>query len=128
MGTQQLLLIGLGIMVVGIAIALANNIFDSNAESSLQDQVAMESYHLATLATQYFHKPSEFGGGGKRFSGWIIKAKLDTTDNGIYSIKNLTDDKLVIEGKPFEDLNYNWIMITIVTQKEINTSIKYTKD
>ena len=128
MGTQQLLLIGLGIMVVGIAIALANTIFDSNAESSLQDQVAMESYHLATLATQYFHKPSEFGGGGKKFSGWTINANLDTTDSGIYSIKNMTDDKLVLEGKPFENLNYKWTMITTVTGQDINTSVKYTED
>ncbi len=128
MGTQQLLLIGLGIMVVGIAIALANTIFDSNAESSLQDQVAMESYHLGTLATQYFHKPSEFGGGGKNFSGWKINANLDTTSNGIYTIKNMADDKLVIEGKPFDDLNYKWTMITTVTGKDINTSIKYIKD
>lgn len=128
MGTQQLLLIGLGIMVVGIAIALANTIFDSNAESSLQDQVAMESYHLATLATQYFHKPSELGGGGKKFSGWTINANLDTTNNGIYSIKNLKGSKLIIEGKPFEDLNYKWIMITTVTRQEINTQLRYTKD
>ncbi|MEJ2493210.1 MAG: hypothetical protein P8Y79_02650 [Ignavibacteriaceae bacterium] len=128
MGTQQLLLIGLGIMVVGIAIALANTIFDSNAESSLQDQVAMESYHLATLATQYFHKPSEFGGGGKKFSGWKINANLDTTNSGIYSIKNMTDDKLVLEGKPFENLNYKWTMITTVTGQDINTSVKYTED
>ena len=128
MGTQQLLLIGLGIMVVGIAIALANTIFDSNAESSLQDQVAMESYHLATLATQYFHKPSEFGGGGKKFSSWTINANLDTTNSGIYSIKNMTDDKLVLEGKPFENLNYKWTMITTVTGQDINTSVKYTED
>ncbi|GAB4290195.1 MAG: hypothetical protein Kow0098_08600 [Ignavibacteriaceae bacterium] len=125
MGTQQLLLIVLGMIIVGVAIALAGAIFDSNSEKSLQEQIALESYHLACLAQQYYHKTLQLGGGGNNFTGWQINSNLDTTDNGIFKISNVSSAEITIVGRPLDNLKYTWAVNTSVTSQGITTLINY---
>ena len=44
MGQQQLLLIVLGVIVVGIAVVVGINLFNANAESSTQDSIVSAGY------------------------------------------------------------------------------------
>ena len=59
MGTQQLLLVVLGVFVIGIAIAFASQLFESYAEDSVKDSIAYESANLGLLAQQYYNKTRE---------------------------------------------------------------------
>jgi len=61
MGTQQLLLIVLGVVIVGIAIAVALTLFKSNAQSSNREQVIGDLDNLGSQAQQYYRKPASFG-------------------------------------------------------------------
>jgi len=84
MGQQQLLLIVLGVIVVGIAVVVGINLFTANAVSSNRDGIVADLNNLGAMAQQYYRKPTAMGGGGNSFTGWTIPTKTDTTPNGIY--------------------------------------------
>ena len=123
MGQQQLLLVILGLIVVSIAIGLANQLFDTHAEDSNLDNIASELVNLGTLAQQYFNKPSEMGGGNKSFMNWVIPAELDTTTSGIYKITTVQNHLIVISGTPLPQTGYKWFLQSTITKTEIETEI-----
>ncbi len=85
MGQQQLLLIVLGVIVVGIAVVVGINLFNANAVSSNRDGVVSDLNNLGAMAQQYYKKPTSMGGGGNTFTGWALPTELDTTANGSYT-------------------------------------------
>src|SRR5512143_451671 len=96
MGQQQLLLIILGVIVVGIAIAVGISMFSSGSVQSNKDAIINDMNNLAANAYQHKIRPCSMGGGGGGYDGtacqtsggvaqpWTIPAKLDTTENGYY--------------------------------------------
>ena len=88
MGQQQLLLIVLGVIIVGIAIAVGISMFKSNAQSSNRDQVINDLNNLAAKAQQYYRKPTSMAGGGQSFYLFGVGSGLSATDtvnaNGSY--------------------------------------------
>jgi hypothetical protein len=85
LGQQQLLLIVLGVIVVGIAVVVGINLFTANAVSANRDGVVADLTNLGAMAQQYYRKPAAMGGGGYTFTNWsIVGTKLDTTPNGVY--------------------------------------------
>ena len=73
MGQQQLLLIVLGVIIVGIAVVVGINLFNANAEESTKDTLVSEGTNLGAMAQQYFKKPVALGGGGNDFC-WIYNS------------------------------------------------------
>jgi hypothetical protein len=124
MGQNQLLLIVLGIIVVGISIGIANQLFDTSAESSNRDSIAYELVNLGTLAQQYYNRPNQMGGGGKSFAGWGIPANIDTTISGYYNVLSVTDEVIIIEGYPFPEKKYNWHLQSTISQTNIITETR----
>ena len=93
MGQQQLLLIILGVIVVGIAVAVGITMFSDNAVSANKDAVTNDLVNLASRAQQYYRRPTALGGGQGAFTGLTNDAaglaKLTskaTNSNGAYSI------------------------------------------
>jgi hypothetical protein len=84
MGQQQLLLIVLGVIIVGIAILIGIDLFQTQSIENKRDVVINESLNIGGLALQYFKKAKTFGGGQYTFVGWTIPVDLDTTTNGVY--------------------------------------------
>lgn len=97
MGQQQLLLILLGILIVGVAIFVGINLFRSNAIEAKRNNVTNELVNLAALAQQYFMKPQTLGGGSRSFTGWSIPTELVTTSNGHFTA-SVFSDSVVIFG------------------------------
>jgi len=85
MGQQQLLLIVLGVIIVGIAVLLGIVIFQQSSVDEKRDLVINESLHIAQLAQQYYLKPSALGGGDNSFSGWTIPRQFQTGANGSFT-------------------------------------------
>jgi len=86
MGQQQLLLIVLGVIIVGIAVAVGINMFSSSAVDANRDAVTADLAHLGSKAQQHYKKPTTMGGGGGDFAGFVLGA-LDTSNtNGEYSV------------------------------------------
>ena len=69
MGTQQLLLIVLGVIIVGIAVVVGINIFGTNAEQANKDALTQDCLRLASAAQGYYRKPTMLGGGNNDFTG-----------------------------------------------------------
>ena len=84
MGQQQLLLIVLGVIIVGIAVVVGINLFNANATNANRDGVISDLNNLGAMAQQYYKKPTSMGGGGNTFTGWTIPTGLDSTANGTY--------------------------------------------
>ncbi len=72
MGQQQLLLIVVGLIIIAIAIIIGIDLFTASSAENKRDLVINECVNLATLAQQYYKKPTILGGGGNSFSGWQI--------------------------------------------------------
>jgi len=106
MGQQQLLLIVLGVIVVGIAVVVGINLFNANAVSSNRDGVVSDLNNLGAMAQQFYKKPVSMGGGGNTFTGgdgWELPLELDTTANGIYVLTTPAAQQVVITGTGTEN-------------------------
>jgi type II secretory pathway pseudopilin PulG len=97
MGQQQLLLIVLGVIIVGIAVVVGINVFTASSFQANQDAVVADCTNLASMAQQYYRKPAALGGGGNTFTGWAIPAQLVTTGNGTYTAE-IDAQEVIITG------------------------------
>ena len=108
MGQQQLLLIILGVIVVGIAVAVGITMFAANATSANRDAVVNDLVNFAARAQQYYRRPTALGGGGGSFSnltsGSGMKLLTKTTGtsmsngNGEYTIVSNSASTLKLQG------------------------------
>ena len=94
MGQQQLLLIILGVIGVGIAVAVGITMFSDSAINANRDAMVNDLVNLASRAQQFYRRPSSLGGGGNSFAGLTADqagiAKLTNkavNGNGSYYIK-----------------------------------------
>ncbi|MCP5060969.1 MAG: hypothetical protein GY936_00700 [Ignavibacteriae bacterium] len=81
MGQQQLLLIVLGVIIVGIAVVVGINVFTASSMNANRDAVISDLTTLAAMAQQHFRKPTAMGGGGNAFTDWEVPASLSQTAN-----------------------------------------------
>ena len=96
MGQQQLLLIVLVMIIVGIAVVFSITLFRQKAIDSKRDLLINECGNLAMDAMKYYKKPSNLGGGGNTFVGWSIPDIIITTATGNYSATIFRDSVLII--------------------------------
>ena len=86
MGQQQLLLIILGVIVVGIAVVVGIALFSANATEAKRNNIINDLLHLATEAQKYYRVPSAMGGGSQSFVGWEIPKRLQTNADGEFTV------------------------------------------
>jgi type II secretory pathway pseudopilin PulG len=119
MGQQQLLLIVLGVIVVGIAIAAGMGLFSASKESSIKDELVAQNVAIAAAIQQYYSKPTSMGGGNLKFDGYILPVKMKTTTNGSYDVGTPTGQTATITAKVLDN-KYSW---TVVTTVNADTSV-----
>jgi len=72
MGQQQLLLIVLGVIIVGVAVVVGIAIYNANAKAAEIDNLTSIALARANLVFEYYKKPVQYGGGGGTFQGWLM--------------------------------------------------------
>ena len=97
MGQQQLLLVILGIIIIGIAIAVGLNLFRTQSIDNKRDLLINESSSMAALAMSYYKKPGNLGGGGNSFIGWSIPNDMHITASGSFAAQ-VFSDSIIITG------------------------------
>jgi hypothetical protein len=110
MGQQQLLLIILGVIVVGIAVAVGITMFTDNAISANKDAVTNDLVNLASRAQQFYRRPFALGGGQGSFilitqdpAGLARLTSKAINSNGTYSILTAgTATQVVLHGQGTE--------------------------
>jgi hypothetical protein len=85
MGQQQLLLIILGVIIVGIAIAVGISQFGAHSVQANKDGVTSGLVNLAANAYQFKIRPVTMGGGGGAYTGYSVPPKMAQDDNGNYT-------------------------------------------
>ena len=107
MGQQQLLLIILGVIVVGIAVAVGITMFTDNALNANRDAVTNDLVNLAARAQQYYRRPTALGGGGNSFSGLTLAnlTNRPTNGNGTYSLPTVAAHGVTIRGVGTESIS-----------------------
>jgi len=101
MGTQQLLLIIVGVIVIGVIIAAGITLFQDHAAATNRDAIANDLVHAATVAQVYWRKPKIMGGGGSSFVGFNLRTAFLTLANedANFDINGAaTDSTITLEG------------------------------
>lgn len=122
MGQQQLLLVILVTIIVGIATVVAINTFGSAADSANLDAVRQDMASIAASAQGFYMKPTMLGGGGNSFnpsSGPInfemlaFGGEISSSDNqiawnenGTYQISGATDSEFTLTATPSSSESY----------------------
>lgn len=119
MGQQQLLLIILVSIIVGIATIVALNVFSSSAQSANRDAVRQDVLVIASAAQGYYIRPSMMGGGNNSFNAMTFKdinfpAEAISADgmtaynmNGTYILNTDAGTSFTVTAHPASDPDYN---------------------
>jgi hypothetical protein len=124
LGQQQLLLIVLGVIIVGIAVLLGIALFRAQSVENKRDVVINESLNISSIALQYFKKARLYGGGQSTFTGWDIPNELQVTSNGSYTATVQPEEVIIIgTGNEIVSGGDSIKVKTIVTANDIETIV-----
>ncbi len=101
MGSQQLLLIVVGVVVIGIMVIIGIVMFTDHSAATSRDAIANDLMHAASKAQLYKRRPRIQGGGGGSFVGFNLQTvfRTLTNANATFAINGTpTDSLIVIEG------------------------------
>ena len=99
MGQQQLLLIILGVIIVGVAIAIGISMFSGQSIASNRDAIITDLSTLGADAYQFKIRPTTMGGGNGTFSGYALSttgAWGSSNPNATYTVTTQTASQLVL--------------------------------
>ena len=131
MGQQQLLLIVLGVILVGVAVVLGIQYFGTGAEEGAKNELLAHSQIIGSTAQEWFNKPASMDGGGLTFAGFKAYfddklLKLHSTTYGDYTIPDDGDaTSIVILATPKGATGYTWTVSTTVKVDSVNAVIDY---
>ena len=142
MGQQQLLLIILGVIIDGIAVAVGITMFQDNAGDQNRSAVIADLTTLAAKAQQFYAKPITLGGGGNSFAtggngsgitadaaGLALLASTAFTNNanGTYTVKTAgSATQVVLRGvgkTALSDGTFPTYDMTVTSQTQAPTKI-----
>ncbi|MBD3616136.1 MAG: hypothetical protein HUJ22_06135 [Gracilimonas sp.] len=117
MGQQQLFLVILLMVLVGIATVLAISVFGTQSNSMNHDVVRQDLVTISAFVQSYVHKPLILGGGGGSFEG-LDFSKIDfpadevsddgmhaRNANGVYHIHSISTTEVGLWGEPMMEVS-----------------------
>jgi hypothetical protein len=147
MGTQQILLIVLSVIIVGVAIAVGITMFNNQAYNANQQAVAAELQNYGADVIKYWKTPISQGGAGQdpleateqKISTFIGFDPTNTgsddstsTENGIYAVTNYDNTTLEVTLEGIGNNNrggkYPMVTTTVVLTGDIIRSVVGTSD
>lgn len=108
MGQQQLLLIILGVIIVGIAIAVGLSLFSAQSIQSNRDAIINDLNNLAAQAYQHRIRPSSMGGGNGKYdasgggTAFVIPSKMSSNENATF-VPTVAADAVTIVATSAQD-------------------------
>jgi len=123
MGQQQLLLIVLGVIIVGVAIVAGIGLFNAGAEESAKDELVSQCVTIGSNAQQFYRRPVAMGGGGNTFDNYVIPEKMSYTANGTYDHSG-DGQQIIITATPIPEIySGEWSVQTTVNPDTLWTEI-----
>ena len=129
MGQQQILLLVLTIIVVGVAVVIGIDIFEESAKQRHIDLMMNHAVHVASEAITWKKKESPYLGGGNSYAALATNGMqqlmmADVRLPGTFEISSATVNDLEIEGVSND---YPEVGVRVVVQglEIVNTVIVY---
>lgn len=122
MGQQQLLLIVLGTIIVGVAIVVGINMFNTGAVNAERDALLQDVNNVASSAASFWRKPSALGGGNRSFVGVsdVTTFGSDSSNaNGVYIMSSVTATSFVVTAT---GANEGVIVVASISQQGVSGS------
>ena len=96
MGQQQLILILLAIMVIGVAIAAALGLFSSNSAEQNKLSIINDLNNLRANARKYRMRPGTMAGGAGSYAGFTMPSNLMSNANAVYTMAIAANELTVV--------------------------------
>ena len=122
MGQQQLLLIVLGTIIVGIAVIVGINMFTTGAVNAERDALLQDVNNVASTAASYWRKPAALGGGARSFVGVsdVIAFGADSSNaNGNFLMSTVTANSFTLTAT---GANEGVIIVANITQQGVSVT------
>ena len=116
MGQQQLLLIVLGTIIVGVAVVVGINMFTTGAINAERDALVQDVNNIASSAAAYWRKPAALGGGARDFTGIsdVTVFGADSSNaNGTFTMTVTNSSEIVVTAT---GANEGVIVVATITQ------------
>lgn len=116
MAQQQLLLVILVTIIVGISTVIAINVFGNSNEAANYDATRVDMLSIGTLSQGYFNKPSALGGGNRSYANITFNTIPFSTDsvssngltaingNSVFIISNRTSASFTLSTHPISSI------------------------
>lgn len=113
MGQQQLLLVLLAIIIVGVAIVMGLSMYVENARAANQDEVRDALLTVAARAQGWYRRPAQLGGGARSFVkiNWVRIGFDPSTTSGNYSLSDKQQGSFRVNGVSTEDTTWSLTLI-----------------
>jgi hypothetical protein len=100
MGQNQLLLVILGTMLIGVAVYVGVSMFSANTVEATRNAIIIDLGTFAAKANAYYWKSATQAGGGKSFNGITLGQVFPMKENlnARYFIEAVQDDQCTITG------------------------------
>jgi len=138
MGQQQLLLLVLGIVIVGLAVVVGIQAFGENQKKANADALVNDAIRIASDAQAWKLKPAAFGGGGSlvgdgNFTGLAFEQlgyTVDASDNyvnlnGEFTMA-ATGSEVTITGTNAQNENQVEVVVVGTKPEDITTTVSNT--
>jgi hypothetical protein len=106
MGQQQLLLIILGVIIVGIAIAVGLSLFSAQSIQANKDAIINDMNNIAAYCYQYRIRPASMDGGNGSYTTLTqdrLPSKLRSNSNATYVVSAPGAASITITGTSNND-------------------------
>jgi len=122
MGQQQLLLIVLGTIIVGVAVIVGINMFNTGALNSERDALILDINTIAASAASYWRRPAALGGGARSFASVtdVTSFGSDSSNmNGVFALSSILTNQFVLTAT---GANEGVIVVATITQQGVTGS------
>lgn len=120
MGQQQLLLLVLAAVIVGLAVVTGINMFGANALQANEDAIRNDLVSLAGEAQAWYRRPAALGGGGNDFqtiTAWTQLNHAGTTSfanaNATYTFNATAPNAFSIIGTSVQNHDNDATLLTL---------------
>ncbi|QOJ28170.1 MAG: hypothetical protein HRU80_04480 [Ignavibacteriales bacterium] len=102
MGQQQLLLIGITVILTGTALLVGISMYRSYVTQINREQILSDLNIIGADAQGYYRRAIQQGGGQTSFLNYKIPFGFQENPSGVYTIKSVSKDEIVINGLEIE--------------------------
>lgn len=120
MGQQQLLLVIVGVIIVGLAIAVGIGLFSAQSVAYNRDAMIHDLNMIAQSSYQFRISLRRLGGGEGDYSNYVIPPQMRQNSNGRYSVIDAQVNTVELKGVSVADSS-NSITVTVDSNGKLGT-------